>query len=83
MSTILHQLDLKSRLHVETVEGHPGSSIGLSQGTTSGQGFGTIEYADVIEDEEASLEHIVSTLILSIYPPRTIVLSRLISLRVV
>ena len=55
--------------HVETEEGHPGSSIRLSESTASGQWFRSVEWTNVVETEESSFKDIVSIGILSVDPP--------------
>lgn len=55
--------------HVQTVEGHPGGSVGLTKDSSGGKGFRTIEGTDIIQTEEATFKDIVSTLVLPVYPP--------------
>jgi len=40
--------------HGRTVEGHPCGAVGLGKDMAFGQGFGSVEQADVIEAEEST-----------------------------
>lgn len=54
--------------HVEAVECHPGRSISLSKLSTGRKRLRTVESTDVVQAEESTLEDVVSSRILSVYP---------------
>ncbi len=54
--------------HIQAEEGHPGSSIRLSERPTIGERLGTIKCANVIESKETTLEDVLPLCILSINP---------------
>src|SRR5437773_7087926 len=55
--------------HGLAVERHPGRAIGLLQIPTSRQRRAAVEYPDVVEPEEASLESVVAGAVLAVHPP--------------
>jgi len=56
-------------VHVQTEEGHPSGTIGLSQCSTRRQWLGSIKWSNVIKTKETTFKDIVSIGILSVYPP--------------
>ena len=57
------------RQQIEAVHRHPAGAVGLFEVPAGGQWRAAVENADVVETEEASLEHVASFGIFSVYPP--------------
>ena len=55
--------------HVQAIERHPGSSVGLPQRTTGRERFGTVEHPDVIQAKETTFKHVVAALVFTVHPP--------------
>src|SRR4029077_16243630 len=55
--------------HVEAEFRHPGGTVRLFQDVAIWEHLRTVERADVVEPEEAALEHVIAARIFSIYPP--------------
>ena len=55
--------------HALAVERHPRGTVRLLQMTAGRQGTRAVEDADVVEPEEAALEHVVAVGVLAIDPP--------------
>ena len=55
--------------HVEAKERHPGRSVGLFEIASGGQGRTAVEYADVVEAEEAPFERVLAGPVLAVDPP--------------
>ena len=55
--------------HDAAIERHPCGAVGLGKDMTFGQGFGSVEQADVIEAEESACEDVASVHILAVDPP--------------
>ena len=58
--------------HVLAVHRHPCGAVGLLEVAARGQFGAAVEDADVVEAEEASLEHALSQAVLAIHPPREV-----------
>src|SRR5580692_6988499 len=61
-----NQRDLQ---HAQTVEGHPGGAVSLIQMPSAGQRRAAIKYANVVEPEEATGEHVAPIWIFTVHPP--------------
>ncbi len=55
--------------HVLAEHRHPGGAVRLLQPPAGGQGGAAVEHADVVQAEEAALEHVVAGGILAVHPP--------------
>ena len=55
--------------HVLAEEGHPGRAVRLFEVPARGQRRAPIEHADVVEPEEAPLEHVLAEAVLTVDPP--------------
>ena len=55
--------------HVLAEEGHPGRAVRLLQVAAGGQRGAAVEDADVVEAEEAALEHVLAEPVLAVHPP--------------
>ena len=58
----------RDRAQRQRVGAHPAGGIGLFQGVAGGQ-VGTVDRADVVQAEEAALEHVVAVGVLPVHPP--------------
>src|SRR5437870_8555088 len=58
--------------HVQAVHSHPTGAVGLFDVTACRQRSRTIEDADVIQSQEATLENITAFGVLAIDPPREV-----------
>jgi hypothetical protein len=58
--------------HVLAEQRHPPGAVGLLEAATTRKRLAAIEHADVVEAEEASLEHVVPGRVLAIDPPREV-----------
>src|SRR5262245_6754043 len=54
---------------IETVHRHPAGGVGLIEMGASGKCLVAIEYADIIQAQESSLEDVVAMYVLAIDPP--------------
>jgi hypothetical protein len=59
----------RHRQHVQAIHGHPARPVGLFDEISRAQRPRTIEYADIVEAEEPTLENIFSLGVLAIHPP--------------
>ena len=55
--------------HVLAEEGHPRRAVRLFEVTSGGQRGAAVEHADVVEAEEAALEHVLAEAVLAVDPP--------------
>ena len=55
--------------HVLAVQRHPRRAVGLLEAAAGGQGRAAVEHADVVEAEEAALEHAAAARVLAVDPP--------------
>ena len=55
--------------HALGVERHPRRAVGLLEVAAGGQRRAAVEHADVVESEEAALEHVASRRVLAVDPP--------------
>ena len=67
-TTVLGQFESNVE-HGKTVESHPSRAVCLLQNTSSWERLGTVEQADVVETQEASLESVLALGILAVDPP--------------
>jgi hypothetical protein len=58
--------------HVLAEHRHPCSAVGLLEVAAGGQLGAAVEDANVVEAEEATLEHALAQAVLSIHPPREV-----------
>ena len=58
--------------HVLREQRHPCGAVGLLQMTPGRQLRAAVEDADVVETEEAALEHVLAEAVLAIHPPREV-----------
>jgi len=56
--------------HVLAEHRHPGRAVGLLEPPAAGQHRTAVEHADVVQAEEAALEHVTAGRVLAIHPPR-------------
>jgi len=55
--------------HVEAVHRHPAGAVRLFKVSTRWQRGGSIEHPDIVEPQEAALEHVPASFVLAIDPP--------------
>ncbi len=55
--------------HVLAEEGHPRRAVRLLEVAAGGQRGAAVEHADVVEAEEAALEHVLAEAVLAVDPP--------------
>ena len=55
--------------HVLAEQGHPGRAVRLLEVAAGGQRGAAVEDADVVEAEEAALEHVLAEAVLAVDPP--------------
>ena len=65
---VQRQLD-RDPQHLLAEEGHPSGAVRLLETAASGQRRAAVEHADVVETEEAALEHVVAGAVLAVDPP--------------
>src|SRR5947209_6375656 len=59
----------RDREHIQAEHAHPGGAVGLLEVAAGGQGRAAVEYADVVEAQEAALEDIAALGVLAVDPP--------------
>ena len=58
--------------HVLAEQRHPGGPVGLFEVAARRQRRAPVEHADVVEPEEAALEHVVAARVFAVNPPREV-----------
>lgn len=58
--------------HAQTVKCHPSCTVCLLKNTSSRQGLGSVEEADIVQPEETTLKHVLAIGVLAVHPPREI-----------